>query len=236
MGFYSQGVHDHRRFYAHLNVGGMTNFEVRLLVDAGQSGRAAEVLAGAGNALPPAQVEMLEEVIANGPGRKSVASLEAEYEKSQTVLVLHNLVGALANEGYSDRLLELWRRLIRELKSLDEAEQLIHFLRCRTGTRRPMTCEGQVRILCRKRRYERPDADFSHKELLVALIGAAAHSELEEWLKFVAAWIEEITFAISDKAQAGHMLNDLNVLCVIEPRLRSAIGRSMAGLELFARA
>lgn len=114
--------------YAHLNVGGMTNFEVRLLVEAGQSGRAAEVLAGAGNALPPAQVEMLEEVIANGPGRKSVASLEAEYEKSQTVLVLHNLVGALANEGYSDRLLELWRRLIRELKSLDEAEQLIHFL------------------------------------------------------------------------------------------------------------
>ena len=102
-------------------------------------------------------------------------------------------------------------------------------------TRNPALAE-QVRILCRKRRYERPDADFSHKELLVALIGAAAHSELEEWLKFVAAWIEEITFAISDKAQAGQMLTDLNVLCVIEPRLRSAIGRSMAGLELFARA
>ena len=102
-------------------------------------------------------------------------------------------------------------------------------------TRNPALAE-QVRILCRKRRYERPDADFSHQELLIALIGAAAHAELEEWLKFAAAWIEEIAFAISDKAQAGQMLNDLNVLCVIEPQLRSSIGRSMAGLELFARA
>lgn len=114
--------------YEHLNVAGMTDFEVRLLVAAGQSGRAGEVLAGAGSALPAPILKTLEEVIANGPGRQSIASLEAEYADSQSVLALGRLVNALAREGFSDKLLELWRRLIQELRSLDQAEQLIHFL------------------------------------------------------------------------------------------------------------
>lgn len=122
--------------------------------------------------------------------------------------------------------------------STDDAtvKTLLDGLACVASATRNPALAQQVRILCRKRRFERPDTDFLRKELLIALIGAGAHSELEEWLKFAAAWIEEIAFAMPDKAQAGHMLNDLKVLCLMEPRLRPAIGRTMAGLDLFARA
>lgn len=102
-------------------------------------------------------------------------------------------------------------------------------------TRNPEMAE-QVRVLCRKRRFERPDADFLRKELLIALIAAGAHSDWDEWLRFSAGWIEEIAFAMPVKAEAEHMLNDLEALCHIEPRVRPAIGRTMAGLDLFARA
>lgn len=114
--------------YKHLNTVGMTDFEVRVLVADGQSDRALEVLTEVKDQTPPELFQRLEQIISTGPGRLTVAALEAEFEQTGSVLALGRLVEGLSRQGFSDRLLMLWRRLVLELKSRDQAEQLANFL------------------------------------------------------------------------------------------------------------
>jgi len=94
----------------------------------------------------------------------------------------------------------------------------------------------QVRILCRRHRRERPGAASLRRELLTAMVAAAANERFDDWLKFAGEWIDEIAFAIMDKGDATNLHADLDAICTMEPRLRTVVGRAMAGLDLFVRA
>lgn len=114
--------------YRYLAFEGVLDFEVKLLVKAGRSELARELIGGAADRLSAEAVVKLEDVIVAGPDGQSMTALEQAYDAAPTLPNLSRLVDVLVGQGFSERLFELWRRLVRITQVQSDAETLVRFL------------------------------------------------------------------------------------------------------------
>lgn len=112
----------------HLAFEGVLDFEVKLLVQAGRIESARERIAEAGDRLIPGMTAKLEGIVRAGPEGQSLANLEQAYDETPTLPNLSRLVDALIRQGFSERLFELWRRLVSTTQVQLDAETLVRFL------------------------------------------------------------------------------------------------------------
>ena len=85
--------------------------------------------------------------------------------------------------------------------------------------------------MLRRLRVDGDSAFSASKEFLTCLIAASAHSDLEEWARFVGDCAIELSLVVEDSDEAGILHTDLTHLCAYEPALRGTAGRAIAALE-----
>jgi hypothetical protein len=71
----------------------------------------------------------------------------------------------------------------------------------------------------------------AQRELLIAFAAAAAHTDFDGWSAYLGKSADELAFSVDDKQDANHLLADMELLSVIEPRLRRYLGNIMSALQ-----
>ena len=92
-----------------------------------------------------------------------------------------------------------------------------------------------VQILVRVKRRGGAFQDNPENELHIALVAAAAFSDLEEWSEFLGSWITEIAFTLKNQERAGKLMHILQRLTQLEPALRRSLAPSEAALSALQR-
>lgn len=114
--------------FDHLAFPGLTDFEIRILAHLGRTDRAREILEAAGDRLEPAASARLAEIIDAGPGGRTLDILEQDYAANPDLAGLARLIEAMIPGGFSERLFDLWRQMIRITRTQGDAEGLVRFL------------------------------------------------------------------------------------------------------------
>lgn len=94
----------------------------------------------------------------------------------------------------------------------------------------------ELRIMVRKNRIDSTNPPKAQREFLIAIAAAAAHSDFEAWSGYLGKWAEELAFRVIDKQDADHLLADMNLLTLIEPKLRRYLGSAMAAIQAWLAA
>ena len=89
--------------------------------------------------------------------------------------------------------------------------------------------------MIRKNRVDDASPPSPRQELLTALMAAAAHRDLDEWIRFVGNWALELALTVKTKDDAIALKGELETLCVIEPELRKSVGRAIAAADGFLK-
>lgn len=92
-----------------------------------------------------------------------------------------------------------------------------------------------VRILVRIKRRQGAFRDDPENEVRIALIAAAAFSEIGDWSEFIGGSITETAFALENHARAGILLRMLRRLRLLEPALLRHVAQAEAALSAFQR-
>jgi len=71
-------------------------------------------------------------------------------------------------------------------------------------------------------------------EVIVSLLAAGAFEEFDAWKEFLGEWLNELCFNANRGAE-GELRASVEIICLIEPRLRSKIGAGLAALELIQK-
>jgi hypothetical protein len=85
-----------------------------------------------------------------------------------------------------------------------------------------------VRAVARSHRDERSDERRYSEEVIVCLIAAGAFEEFDAWRE-LGSWLRELCFNVS-KGDAAELEASVEMICSIEPRLRSELGAGLAAL------
>ena len=86
-----------------------------------------------------------------------------------------------------------------------------------------------VRTVARSHRDEPSVGRRYSEEVVVCLVAAAAFQEFDAWKSFLGSWITELCFSVS-KGEAAELEASVEMICCIEPRLRSELGAGLAAL------
>src|SRR3546814_177015 len=89
----------------------------------------------------------------------------------------------------------------------------------------------ELRVMVRKNRIDSAHPPKAQREFLIAIAAAAAHAEFDAWSAYLGKWADELAFSVLDKQDADHLLADMELLSIIEPRLRRYLGNAMAALQ-----
>src|SRR3546814_3973376 len=89
----------------------------------------------------------------------------------------------------------------------------------------------ELRVRVRKNRIDSAHPPKAQREFLIAIAAAAAHAEFDAWSAYLGKWADELAFSVLDKQDADHLLADMELLSIIEPRLRRYLGNAMAALQ-----
>lgn len=180
---------------------------------------------GTVNPLPPEFDQMLDK------------SLSTERLEPKSVIALINLHGLFSVGGEKvERAVELIRDANHRFSAdldIETRNTLVSGLASVAGTMRNPALADELRIMMRKTRVDKLDPPPPRIELLTALTAAAAHKDLDAWLRFVGDWSIELALGVDDKEEANALLHELDTLCVIEPALRKSVGRGIAAVEAF---
>tara|TARA_R110002049_G_scaffold29552_13_gene100434 strand:+ start:191 stop:2116 length:1926 start_codon:yes stop_codon:yes gene_type:complete len=92
--------------------------------------------------------------------------------------------------------------------------------------------ELAAELVILSRRYREYLDDHSQVSLLgIGLYAAAAHEDIEEWLKYSGDWISELVYLPLKGEAAKNLKNWLDQLTIFEPRLYCMCGRAIAALD-----
>lgn len=164
-------------------------------------------------------------------------SLASEPLEPRSVIALINLHGLFSiGSEKVERVVTLIRDANHRFSTDLEVEKrntLMSGLARVASTMRNPALADELRIMVRKARVDKLDPPPPRLELLTALTAAAAHEDLEGWLRFVGDWAIELALTVDEKDQAGTLLQEFEMLCVIEPALRKSIGRAIAATHSF---
>lgn len=162
-------------------------------------------------------------------------TLASEDLTAHSVIALINVSALFRVENERiDRAIELIRAGSYRFSGEGEVAQrnllLDGLAKVAANTRRPDLAKD-VRIMLRRLRVDGDSAFSASKEFLTCLIAASAHSDLEEWARFVGDCAIELSLVVEDSDEAGILHTDLTHLCAYEPALRGTAGRAIAALE-----
>ena len=99
------------------------------------------------------------------------------------------------------------------------------------STSRNTALAAELRVMVRKNRIDSAHPPKAQREFLIAIAAAAAHAEFDAWSAYLGKWADELAFSVLDKQDADHLLADMELLSIIEPRLRRYLGNAMAALQ-----
>jgi hypothetical protein len=181
--------------------------------------------AGPGQPMPEAWNEILDE------------TLSAATFKPSSVAALINLRGLFTIGGDRvDRAVELIKSAGHRLDpdvDQDTRENLFSGLAALAAATRNVALADELRVMVRKNRVDAQDPPRAQREFMIAVVAAAAHCDFAAWADFIGNWGSELAFGIDDKDEAGGLLGDMSLLCLIEPPLRRTLGAPMAALDAF---
>lgn len=175
------------------------------------------------NPIPPEFEALLDE------------SLMEERLGPKSVIALINLHGLFSIGGEKvDQVINLIRdanhRFSTDLET-SQRDLLIAGLANVACSTRNVTLSNELRMMIRKNRVDGLDPPSAKEELLIALSAAAAHEDWEAWSDFVGDWSFELALTVQDKDDAIALMDELELLCIIEPMLRKTVGKSIAAVQ-----
>lgn len=175
------------------------------------------------NPIPPEFEALLDE------------SLTGERLGPKSVIALINLHGLFSIGGEKiEQVIGLIRDANHRFSADLETSQrnlLIAGLANVACSTRNVTLSNELRMMIRKNRVDRLDPPGAKEELLTALLAGAAHEDLEAWVDFVGDWSFELALTVQDKDDAIALMDELELLCIIEPILRRTVGKSIAAVQ-----
>lgn len=153
--------------------------------------------------------------------------------KSVTALI--NLRGLFSiGDDRIERAVELMRSAGHRLDGdVDQEmrENIFNGLAGVASASRNAVLADELRIMVRKNRIDSANPPKAQREFLIAIAAAAAHAEFDGWSAYLGKWADELAFSVVDKQDADHMLGDMELLSIIEPRLRRHLGNAMTALK-----
>lgn len=111
--------------------------------------------------------------------------------------------------------------------SVDDETRLLLYngLAALAAETRNTALADELRMMVRKEQ----SGSSAHDEFLLALTAASAHAAPNEWSDYLGSWCSDLAFRAQGGA-ARRLLEDLELLCLIEPALRHALGSAKAAL------
>ncbi|AFI84779.1 hypothetical protein Q7A_1962 [Methylophaga nitratireducenticrescens] len=139
----------------------------------------------------------------------------------------------MLEDEYIDQLIVILKDAKHQLYKTTQQDEILSILiglASVAARTRNTELAAQVGILAR--RYRNYVGEHSQVTLLgIGLYAAAAHIELEEWLKYSGDWISELVYLPTEGDEAKNLKNWLDLLTTFEPRLYCKCGRALAALE-----
>jgi hypothetical protein len=172
------------------------------------------------NPMPPEIEQELSQIL----------KAEVVTPKSFTSLVNSALIFKIGPE-MADLAAEALRRAkyqLRDMGAQSQAFALLHGLATVAAVTRSEVLASEVRILVRVVR-RRPGANIGlTNSLRIAMMAAAAHSDIEKWCIFLGEWITELAYEDMERSDAIQLWNRIRELARIEPRLWGTCARADA--------
>lgn len=160
-------------------------------------------------------------------------SLSCGVLTAKSVTVLINTTGLFrVGSGKAEKAVELIRTSnFRFAENMGDAERssLVHGLAEVASRLRSQGLARSVRAVARSHRDE-PSVERRYiDEVIVCLVAAGAFEEFDAWREFLGSWLKELCFNVS-KGGAAELEATVEMICSIEPRLRSKLGAGLAAL------
>lgn len=125
---------------------------------------------------------------------------------------------------------------LRDMNAQSQAFGLLHGLAVVAAVTRSESLAAEVRILVRVVR-KRPDTNIALVESVrIALMAAAAYSEIDQWCVFLGEWLTELAYEDMERSEAIILSRDIQELCQIERRLWSTCAGADAACASLAAA
>jgi hypothetical protein len=168
----------------------------------------------------------IEEIVS---GALAVETLTAKsfipLVNSSLIYPLDQKFAALAAEG-----IKRAKHDLPQIKSSDETFHLLTGLATVAAVTRSEALASETRILMRVVR-RKPDINIEPQNALrIVLIGAAAHTEISDWSKFVGDALTEIAFEDMSRSEVTALYQFLEILRQLEPALWVTTARADAAL------
>jgi hypothetical protein len=155
---------------------------------------------------------------------------EVVTPKSFTALVNSALIFKVGPE-MANLAAEALRRAKYQLRNIGAQSQafaLLHGLATVAAVTRSEALASEVRILVRVVR-QRPGANIELTDALrIAMMAAAAHSDIDKWCIFLGEWITELAYEDMGRSDAIQLWNRIRKLVQIERRLWGTCARADA--------
>lgn len=119
----------------------------------------------------------------------------------------------------------------RFAENMDDAEQFsfVHGLAEVASRLRSENLAKSVRAVARSHREESSNDRRYSEEIIICLVAAGAFEDFDAWKAFVGEWVNELCFRVEAKF-AGDLGYSVEIMCSVEPRLRSKLGVGLAAL------
>lgn len=160
-------------------------------------------------------------------------NLSEEKLTVKSVLALINSSGLfLVQDEKAERAVKIIRasnfRFADQLSSGDR----INLLNGLAGAASRLRSESLARSVRAVSRTYRDDSEAERsysEEVIICLRSAGAFREFQAWKDFVGEWINELCFSVSAEV-SGELRTSVEMICSIEPRLRTELGKGLAAL------
>lgn len=160
-------------------------------------------------------------------------SLSGDVLTAKSVTVLINTTGLFrVGSEKAEKAVELIRAShFRFAENMGDAERFsfVNGLAEVASRLRSQGLARSVRAVVRSHRDEPADKRRYSEEVIVCLIAAGAFEEFDAWREFLGSWLRELCFNV-DKGDAAELEASVEMICSIEPRLRSELGAGLAAL------
>lgn len=161
-------------------------------------------------------------------------SLTSGKLTAQSVTVLINTTGLFrVGSEKAERAVEVIRASnFRFAENMGDAERFsfVHGLAEVASRLRSEDLARSVRAVARSHRDESSDDRRYSEEIIICLVAAGAFEDFDTWIAFVGEWINELCFRVEAEA-AVDLSYSVEIICSVEPRLRSKLGAGVAALS-----
>ncbi len=162
------------------------------------------------------------------------SSLSAGALTARSVTALINTTGLFkVGSEKAERAVEIIRASnFRFVENMDDVESfsLTHGLAEVASRLRSESLARSVLAMARSCRDDSLNGGRYGEEVIISLVAAGAFEEFDAWKVFVGSWLKELCFNVS-KRDAAELEASVEMICAVEPRLRSELGAGLAALS-----